>query len=116
MRNNEIVHKLWNLCDVLRDDGINSSDYVTELVVLLLFIRMEHENSGHALERRSSIAAHSPLPTSANLRSISRRIARRTSASAKRRRSSAVCGDSAGTLVGRPSSSTAIMVKKQLFT
>ena len=28
--NNEIVQKLWNLCDVLRDDGINHSDYVTE--------------------------------------------------------------------------------------
>ncbi|NMG73426.1 N-6 DNA methylase [Aromatoleum diolicum] len=54
MSNNEIVQKLWNLCDVLRDDGINYSDYVTELV-LLLFIKMEHENaqsgvmSGHKL-------------------------------------------------------------------
>lgn len=44
MTNNEIVQKLWNLCDVLRDDGINYSDYVTELV-LLLFIKMEHENT-----------------------------------------------------------------------
>lgn len=44
MRNNEIVQKLWNLCDVLRDDGINYSDYVTELV-LLLFIKMEYENT-----------------------------------------------------------------------
>jgi type I restriction enzyme M protein len=38
------VQKLWNLCDVLRDDGINYSDYVTELV-LLLFIKMVHENT-----------------------------------------------------------------------
>lgn len=44
MSNNEIVQKLWNLCDVLRDDGINYSDYVTELV-LLLFIKMVHENT-----------------------------------------------------------------------
>ncbi|MBW3164594.1 N-6 DNA methylase [Ferrimonas balearica] len=44
MTNNDIVQKLWNLCDVLRDDGINYSDYVTELV-LLLFIKMVHENS-----------------------------------------------------------------------
>jgi len=43
MSNNEIVQKLWNLCDVLRDDGINYSDYVTELV-LLLYFKMEHEN------------------------------------------------------------------------
>ncbi|HWT67762.1 MAG TPA: N-6 DNA methylase [Pseudomonas sp.] len=42
MTNSDIVQKLWNLCDVLRDDGINYSDYVTELV-LLLFIKMEFE-------------------------------------------------------------------------
>ncbi len=42
MTSNDIVQKLWNLCDVLRDDGINYSDYVTELV-LLLFIKMEYE-------------------------------------------------------------------------
>ena len=44
MTNNDIVQKLWTLCDVLRDDGINYSDYVTELV-LLLFIKMEYENT-----------------------------------------------------------------------
>jgi type I restriction enzyme M protein len=43
MVNNDIVQKLWSLCDVLRDDGINYSDYVTELV--LLFIKMEFENT-----------------------------------------------------------------------
>jgi len=48
MTNNDIVQKLWNLCDVLRDDGINYSDYVTELV-LLLFIKMEHENTEQGL-------------------------------------------------------------------
>ncbi|WP_447745020.1 N-6 DNA methylase [Pseudomonas nicosulfuronedens] len=42
MINTDIVQKLWSLCDVLRDDGINYSDYVTELV-LLLFIKMEYE-------------------------------------------------------------------------
>ena len=44
MATQDIVQKLWNLCDVLRDDGINYSDYVTELV-LLLFIKMEHEST-----------------------------------------------------------------------
>ncbi|MCK2183823.1 N-6 DNA methylase [Halomonas getboli] len=44
MTQNDIVQKLWNLCDVLRDDGINYSDYVTELV-LLLFVKMEYENT-----------------------------------------------------------------------
>lgn len=42
MTKNDIVQKLWNLCDILRDDGINYSHYVTELV-LLLFMKMEHE-------------------------------------------------------------------------
>jgi type I restriction enzyme M protein len=44
MSSSEIVQKLWNLCDILRDDGINYSDYVTELV-LLLFIKMEYEQA-----------------------------------------------------------------------
>jgi len=55
MTQNDIVQKLWNLCDVLRDDGINYSDYVTELV-LLLFIKMEHEN------KASGILAEHKLP------------------------------------------------------
>lgn len=55
MSNNDIVQKLWSLCDVLRDDGINYSDYVTELV-LLLFIKMEHENA------QSDLLAEHKLP------------------------------------------------------
>ncbi|MEZ5534482.1 MAG: N-6 DNA methylase [Thiolinea sp.] len=55
MTHNDIVQKLWNLCDVLRDDGINYSDYVTELV-LLLFIKMVHENTEAGTLRRH------PLP------------------------------------------------------
>lgn len=31
----DIVHKLWSLCDVLRDDGISYQDYVTELTYIL---------------------------------------------------------------------------------
>jgi type I restriction enzyme M protein len=30
-----IVQKLWGLCNVLRDDGITYQDYVTELTFLL---------------------------------------------------------------------------------
>lgn len=52
--NNDIVQKLWNLCDVLRDDGINYSDYVTELV-LLLFIKMVHENTEAELLDRHTL-------------------------------------------------------------
>lgn len=35
----EIVAKLWNLCNVLRDDGVSYTDYVTELT-FLLFLKM----------------------------------------------------------------------------
>lgn len=42
MTHSDIVQKLWNLCDILKDDDINYSDYVTELV-LLLFSKMEYE-------------------------------------------------------------------------
>jgi type I restriction enzyme M protein len=41
----DIVAKLWNLCNVLRDDGITYTDYVTELT-FLLFIKMLAE-TGH---------------------------------------------------------------------
>ena len=64
MTQNDIVQKLWNLCDVLRDDGINYSDYVTELV-LLLFIKMEREN------RASGILAEHKLPEYARWSTLS---------------------------------------------
>lgn len=51
MTPNDIVQKLWNLCDILRDEGINYSDYVTELV-LLLFIKMEEERASVGKARK----------------------------------------------------------------
>jgi type I restriction enzyme M protein len=41
----DIVAKLWNLCNVLRDDGVTYTDYVTELT-FLLFLKMLAE-TGH---------------------------------------------------------------------
>ncbi len=38
----DIVAKLWKLCDVLRDDGVTYSEYVTELTYLL-FLKMMAE-------------------------------------------------------------------------
>src|SRR3984885_3875247 len=38
----EIVQKLWNLCNILRDDGITYLQYVTELTYLL-FLKMAKE-------------------------------------------------------------------------
>ena len=42
MNNQEIVSRLWNLCNVLRDDGITYHQYVTELTYLL-FLKMCQE-------------------------------------------------------------------------
>lgn len=42
MNNQEIVNKLWNLCNVLRDDGITYHQYVTELTYIL-FLKMSKE-------------------------------------------------------------------------
>ena len=42
MSTQEIVSKLWNLCNVLRDDGITYHQYVTELTYIL-FLKMAEE-------------------------------------------------------------------------
>ncbi|MBX0359160.1 N-6 DNA methylase [Halobacillus sp. Nhm2S1] len=51
MGNQEIVQKLWNLCNVLRDDGITYHQYVTELTYIL-FLKMmkEKDNEKHIPE------------------------------------------------------------------
>ena len=42
MTTTEIVQRLWNLCNVLRDDGITYHQYVTELTYIL-FLKMAKE-------------------------------------------------------------------------
>lgn len=44
MTTREIVAKLWNFCNVLRDDGITYHQYVTELTYLL-FLKMAKEKN-----------------------------------------------------------------------
>ena len=44
MNTQEIVSKLWNLCNVLRDDGITYHQYVTELTYIL-FLKMSAETN-----------------------------------------------------------------------
>jgi type I restriction enzyme M protein len=39
---NDIVQKLWNLCNILKDDGVTYHQYVTELTYLL-FLKMAKE-------------------------------------------------------------------------
>ncbi len=61
MATNDIVQKLWNLCDILKDDGIGYSDYVTELV-LLLFIKMEYENAESGVLQKHRLPDYARWP------------------------------------------------------
>ena len=47
MTTQEIVSKLWNLCNVLRDDGITYHQYVTELTYIL-FLKMAKETGAES--------------------------------------------------------------------
>ena len=44
MTSNGIVQKLWNYCNVLRDDGLSYGDYVEQLT-FLLFLKMADEQT-----------------------------------------------------------------------
>ncbi len=49
-----IVQKLWNYCNVLRDDGMSYGDYVEQLTYLL-FLKMADERSRPPYNQTSSI-------------------------------------------------------------
>src|SRR5579883_2622514 len=45
-----IVQKLWNYCNILRDDGMSYGDYVEQLTYLL-FLKMAHERTQKPLNQ-----------------------------------------------------------------
>ena len=47
MNNNDLVAKLWKLCDNLRDGGVSYQNYVNELASLL-FLKMCKETGQEA--------------------------------------------------------------------
>jgi len=51
---NTIVQRLWNYCNVLRDDGVSYGDYVEQLTYLL-FLKMADEQSKPPFNKPSSI-------------------------------------------------------------
>lgn len=54
MNNNHtqyIVQKLWNYCNILRDDGMSYGDYVEQLTYLL-FLKMAYEREQYGQESR----------------------------------------------------------------
>ncbi len=57
----QIVQKLWNYCNVLRDDGLSYGDYVEQLTYLL-FLKMADERSKPPFNKPSSIPAKYAWP------------------------------------------------------
>ena len=56
-----LVQKLWNYCNVLRDDGLSYGDYVEQLTYLL-FLKMAHEKSLAPYNVPSAIPAEYSWP------------------------------------------------------
>jgi type I restriction enzyme M protein len=57
-----IVQKLWNYCNVLRDDGMSYGDYVEQLTYLL-FLKMADERSRPPYKQPNPIPASYAWPT-----------------------------------------------------
>src|SRR4051812_1972752 len=51
-----VVQKLWNYCNVLRDDGLSYQDYIEQLT-FLLFLKMADEQTRTPFNRRSIVPA-----------------------------------------------------------
>lgn len=50
----QLVNKLWNYCNILRDDGLSYGDYVEQLTYLL-FLKMDDEKSKEPYNHKSDI-------------------------------------------------------------
>jgi type I restriction-modification system DNA methylase subunit len=65
MTSNAIVQKLWNYCNILRDDGLSYQDYIEQLT-FLLFLKMADERQNTDRLPRTYVAFVSwrqPRPT-----------------------------------------------------
>ncbi|MGQ0464313.1 MAG: N-6 DNA methylase [Sporichthyaceae bacterium] len=49
-----LVDKLWSYCNVLRDDGVSTIDYVEQLTYLL-FLKMAHERATRRIEPERTV-------------------------------------------------------------
>jgi len=53
-QSHQLVQKLWNYCNILRDDGLSYGDYVEQLT-FLLFLKMADEQSRAPFNKQSPI-------------------------------------------------------------
>lgn len=57
-----IVQKLWNFCNVLRDDGMSYGDYVEQLT-FLLFLKMADERTKAPYNQKSPVLSGYDWPS-----------------------------------------------------
>ena len=105
---NGLVQKLWNYCNVLRDDGLSYGDYLEQLTYLL-FLKMADEqtkppfdaagassrrgSTGRACSRATATSSRCTTATCSRARPASRECS--ASSSARRRTGSRIrrsCG------------------------
>ena len=74
-----LVQKLWNYCNILRDDGLSYGDYVEQLT-FLLFLKMadEQAKSPYLSEEKRRDAA-STIPKGKDWPALLAQVARRLS-------------------------------------
>ncbi len=58
----QLVQKLWNYCNILRDDGLSYGDYVEQLTYLL-FLKMADEQTRPPFKKPSAVPAPFDWPT-----------------------------------------------------
>ncbi|HPY29574.1 MAG TPA: class I SAM-dependent DNA methyltransferase [Verrucomicrobiota bacterium] len=58
----QLVQKLWNYCNVLRDDGLSYGDYVEQLT-FLLFLKMADEQSRPPFNKPSAVPKEFAWPS-----------------------------------------------------
>ena len=62
MNPSDIVSKLWNYCNVLRDDGMSYGDYVEQLPYLLL-LKMADERTKPPYKQQSIVPENYDWPS-----------------------------------------------------
>jgi type I restriction enzyme M protein len=64
-----LVNKLWNYCNILRDDGLSYGDYVEQLT-FLLFLKMAHERTQPPYNQRPIVPEEYNWPSLVELDGI----------------------------------------------